>query len=105
MSNVIFIYNGISIKIPCSKEDKMKDICLKFASKVDININNIYCLYGGNIINLELKYKEIVMDNNEMKILVYEKEKEGLICPNCGENIDIYNNIEKMNNNIKDKLS
>ena len=108
MSAAIFIFNGNKIKIQCSKEDKMKDICLKFVSKINININDIYFIYGGNIINLELKYKEIVnkIDNNEMTILVYEKEKEGLICPYCGGNINIdINNIILFNNNIKNKLN
>ena len=107
MATAIFLFNGNQIKVQCSKEDKMKDICLKFVSKINMNINNIYFIYGGNIINLELKYKEInKIDNNEMKILVYEKEKEGLICPNCGENINIdINNIIIFNNNIKDKIN
>ena len=107
MSIAIFLFNGNEIKIQCSKEDKMKDICLKFVSKINMNINEIYFIYGGNIINLELKYKEVVnkIDNNEMKILVYEKEKEGLICPNCGGNINIdINNIIIFNNNIKEKI-
>ena len=56
MSAAIFIFNGNKIKIQCSKEDKMKDICLKFVSKINININDIYFIYGGNIINLESKY-------------------------------------------------
>ena len=105
MSTAIFLFNGNQIKIQCSREDKMKDICIKLAIKIDKNINNLYFLYDGKMINLELKYKEIVnkIDNNEMKILVYEKEKEGLICPNCGGNIDI-NNIIIFNNNIKDKI-
>ena len=39
-----------------------------------------------------------------MNILVYKKEKKGLKCPNCGENIDINKDIIKYNNNIKDIL-
>ena len=105
MASVTFIYEGVQIKVQCSKEDKMKDICNKYISKLDMNINSLYFLYGGNKIDLELKFKEQAnsMDNerNEMNILVYKKEEEGLKCPKCGEiiNIDIFENIIKDNNN------
>ena len=39
------------------KEDKMKYICYKFDSNVDININSLLFIYGGNKINYELTYK------------------------------------------------
>ena len=59
----------------------MKDICLKLKSKIEININEIYLLYNGNIINnMELKYNEIInkIDNelNIMNILIFDKEKK-----------------------------
>ena len=98
MSKVIFMIEGKKIEIQCSNEDKMKDICLKLAIKINKNINNLYFLYDGNIINLELKYKEIINSINEMNILVYERE--GIICPKCGENI----NIDVNDNNIEEKL-
>ena len=84
MSKVIFDYKGKKTTIQCLKEDKMKDICLKLTSKIEININNIYLLYNGNIINnMELKYNEIInkIDNdiNIMNILIYDKEKENEI--------------------------
>ena len=101
MSKVIFIFEGNRIEIQCSKEDRMKDICIKLALKIDRNINNLYYLYDGNIINdLELKYKEIKSRNDdEMNILVYEKE--GIKCPKCGEIINIENNKKE---DIKEKL-
>ena len=39
MSKVIFIFEGKKIEIQCSKEDIMKDICIKLAIKIDKNIN------------------------------------------------------------------
>ena len=100
MSKIIFTFEGNKIEMQCSNEDKMKDICIKLAIKIDKNINNLYFIYDGNIINLELKYKEIInsINLNEMNILVYERE--GIICPKCGENIII--DINK--DNIEDKL-
>ena len=102
MSKVVFIFEGRRIDIQCSEEEKMKEICLRLANKIDKNINNIYFLYNGNTINLELKYKEIKKSNNEVNILVYEKENEGMICPKCGETINISNN--NINEYIKDEL-
>ena len=55
---VIFTYEGLPLKVQCLKEDKMKDICNKYISKINININSLYFLYGGNQINLELTFKE-----------------------------------------------
>ena len=100
MSKVIFIFEGKIVEIQCKNEDKMRDICIKLAIKIDKNINNLYFLYNGNIINLELKYKEIInsININEMNILVYEKE--GIICPKCGENI----NTDINDNDIEEKL-
>lgn len=97
------------------KQDKMIDICQKFTSKVNININNIYFLYGGKKINFELTFKEIVNpiddEKNEMNILVYETafKSEGIICPKCGyiyninfelQIIDKLNNSNSNQNNI-----
>ena len=102
MSKVIFIFEGQRVEIQCKNEDRMRDICIKLAIKIDKNINNLYFLYDGKIINLELKYKEIInsINRNEMNILVYEKE--GIICPKCGENINI--DINEKEDEIKEKL-
>ena len=114
MAEVIFGYKGKKTIIQCLKEDKISDICLKFTSKIEININDIYFLQNGQIINMELKYNEIAnkIDNNsnKMNILVYDKENNGIICPYCGENIninidDIINKLIKNNDNIKNILN
>ena len=88
----------------------MKDICNRFATKVDININSLLFIYGGNKINYELTFKQHAssMDNNinEMKILVYKSENEEFKCKKCGEiiHLDILDNIIKYNNEQKDIL-
>ena len=97
MASVIFTYEGLPLKVQCLKEDKMKDICNKYISKININMNSLYFLYGGNQINLELTFKEqansIDKERNEMNILVYKIEDE-LSCPKCGEKINL--NTEKI---------
>ena len=99
MAEVIFEYKGYKTIIQCLKEDKMKDICIKYVSKINVDINNIILLYNGDIINIELKYNEIInkidKDRNKMNILVYDKDNNNnnIICPNCGENINIIDDI------------
>ena len=58
----------------------MKEIYNKFGNKVKIDVNKLYFMYNGNIINLELKYKQIINEidktKNKMNILVEEYKKE-----------------------------
>ena len=70
MNELEFIFEGQSIIIQCNSKDKMIDICNKFATKTQLNINNLYFLCNGNTINLELQFAQIKQDNNKTKILV-----------------------------------
>ena len=104
MAEIFFMFNGIQTRILCQKDELMKDICQKFSNKINIDINNLYFLYGGENIKEELKLnqqaKKIDLEQNQMNILVYErnniiknnsvkiKSKE-IICPKCGENCRI----------------
>ena len=71
MSNalVLFYLEGTIIRIQCSIEDKMKDICQKFSNKMNKNLNSYYFLYGGNPLNFQLRFKELAnfIDRKEMK--------------------------------------
>ena len=58
MATIVYIYNGISTSIQCSKEQKMRYICEKYCNKIDTNINSLIFLYGGNKLNLDKKYEE-----------------------------------------------
>ena len=110
MAKVLFSFNGKEITIQCSKEEKMKDICNRFATKININFNSLLFLYGGNKINFELTYRQSAnsIDNNynQMNILVYKNESEGLKCKHCGNIIylPLFDNIIKYNNEQKDTL-
>ena len=101
MSNasVIFSFEGKDILIQCSKEDKMKDICQKFANKIGKNINSLIFLYGGNQLDFQLCFKDLInfldKEKNEMNVLVYKNENDELKCPKCGEKIEL--NTEKIN--------
>ena len=92
-ANVLFTLDGSDLIIQCSKEDKMRDICQKYATKVNENLNSLLFLYGGSRINFELRFKEqansIDNDNNKMSILVYKNEIDEFVCPKCGERLKV----------------
>ena len=58
MSIVEFIFNGISTKIPCKPEEKMQDILSRYATKIEKDLNCLYFLFEGKILNKELKLSE-----------------------------------------------
>ena len=105
---VIFTLDGVDVSIQCSKEDKIKDICQRFANKVNKNINSLLFLYGENQLNLLLSFKDLAKDKNEMKVLVYTNENDEFMCPKCGEKIKL--NTEKIDdiissiNNLKETI-
>ena len=107
---VIFTLEGIDLSIQCNENDIMKDICQKYVNKINRNINTLVFIYGGNQLNYNLKYKDIIIDkeNKEMKVLVYSNENDEFICPKCGEKINL--NMEKIDdillsiNNLKETI-
>ena len=110
---VTFSLDQDNMTIQCTPEDKMRNICQRYTTKVGIPINLLIFLYGGNQLNMELKFKEHINQidkaNKEMKVLVVKKENENLICPKCGEKIKL--NTEKIdeiissNNSINDSIN
>ena len=112
-AKIIFNFEGRDLTIQCSPEDKIKDICQKFATKIDSNVNSLIFLYGGNKMNMELKFKEqansMDIDNKEMKVLVYKRENDDFTCPHCNTKFKL--NTEKIDdiilsiNNIKDTIN
>ena len=113
MSKIIFNYKGQETIIPCSKTEKMSDMCLRYVSKIQIDKNKIYFIYNGNIINQELIYEEISNEEdkkrNIINVLVEEINKtvinnniiksKDIICPQCKEEILIKINDYKINLN------
>ena len=57
MTEVMFFYNGITTEIQCNTSDKMKDICERFCSKANIDINSGCFLYNGDKIKEELTFR------------------------------------------------
>ena len=110
---VVFTLDGDELTIQCSSMDKMRDICQRYATKVNKNIDSLVFLYGGNQIIFNLSFQEqcnfLDKNNNIMKVLVYENENDKLICPKCGEKIKLkieeLNNIIISYNEIKDTIN
>ena len=112
-AKVIFNFEQSILTIQCSPEDKMRDICQRYSTKVGIHMNLLMFLYGGNQLNLELKFKEQAnsfdKSNKEMNVIVIKNDLDSFTCPNCGEKIKL--NTEKIdeiissNNNINDTIN
>ena len=82
-ANVIFSLDGIDLTIKCTIEDKMKDICQKYSTKINKNIDSLLFLYERNKVNFDLSFKEQANDidrnDHEMKILVNKNENNSNI--------------------------
>ena len=74
MASISFLYNGIETIIQCTTNEKIEDICKKFSTKINININNLQFLYGGQKIDYNFKFYEqansLDKERNKMNILV-----------------------------------
>ena len=99
-AKAIFTFDGAKLTIQCKTNDKMRDICQNFSTKVNKDMNSLLFLYGENLVNLELSFNSQAsnIDRNikEMKILVYNNEDKIFICPKCGEKLKL--NKEKIVN-------
>ena len=83
---VIFNYKNIRTGISCIESEKMINICERFASKIQEDVNKLDFIYNGDLINKELKYEDQVdeIDKREyiMNLIVNNKKKnEEIICP------------------------
>ena len=92
-------YKTVKTDIQAKFEDKMRQVFSKFTQKAQLNINNIYFIYSGNIINLDLTVKQIIntvdKERSIMSIVAIDKSNESgnnnkkispyIICPICKE--------------------
>jgi len=100
MNEVEFIYQEKKITIHCKENDLIKDICKSFALKLNLEIDSLFFIYGGEKINLGLTFIDLAnnidKERKKISIIVFQKDlnissnnvltiKE-VICPKCGEN-------------------
>ena len=111
-AKVIFTCDGISSIIKCSEEDIMKDICQKFALKIDKSIYSFMFLYEGEQVNYNSIFKELAIPrdrkNNEMKITVHKIKNNFISYPKYQEIFEIkkgnFNELILSYDNIRDEL-
>ena len=70
MSEIIFIYKGYEVPIQCSQGEKMKNVMEKLYQKLNVNKDNIYALYDGNILDQELNENQISKNLDNKKIIL-----------------------------------
>ena len=94
-----FVLNGMNLSAYGKKEEKIKDICNRVLNKYNVDINDVYLLHSGVLVNFESTLEEYLtpIDSNEGKInmLIYRKNErvnskeenlsKYIICPECGE--------------------
>ena len=101
---VIFNYKDKRRSISCIASEKMKNICERFASGIQEDMNKLDFIYNGEIIDKNLTYEEQVdeIDRGEytMSIIVVNRnnKNEEIICPECNE--DILIKLEKYRVNM-----
>ena len=90
MENIEFIYNGNSTIIQCNLNDKLEDICKKYATKIQVDLKELLFLYMGNKLNFDLELNKLKVNTEKIKILVYDYE----------EKLSLKFNLKDINNNI-----
>ena len=89
------IFNGNEKQIKSDKYTRIGSVLNNYAKEIDMDINNLYFIYNGDLINLEKSFDDICEKSKEINILVYEYENENdneelkisndIICPICKE--------------------
>ena len=94
---ICFTFNGIETKIQCSKNDYIRNIFQRYSTKIQKDLNEIYFLYEGKMINQEQKLSSLNSKDNVISIIVYPfdfdsennininslKKSKYIICPKC----------------------
>ena len=97
---IVFLYEQIELKIQSKSKEYIKNIIKKFLEKAEKDKQELIFLYNGKILNEEIQLKDIINDDNEIKISVYDinentniiqntenkKQSKDIICTKCGHN-------------------
>jgi len=104
MIEINFRFKGAVTKIQCNTNDKIIDICKKLALKIEEDINEIYFLYDGSMVDLSdkklrvgqllnnidksSKIMEMIVNKNNTTIINnnHKSKSKVIICPNCNGN-------------------
>ena len=73
--SVPFKYKDTKITIQCHSDDRMFNICKKFATKIDADVNSKVYIYNANILNLDLTFGQIQNTNDpEEEVKVFDNK-------------------------------
>lgn len=100
MSKVIFHFKESKTDIFCKENEKMREICSRYASKIGEDLDSLFFIYSGKSINLNLTFSEVINSSDSKNkcfiLLVYSIEDKFKInnlikskqtfCPKCSEN-------------------
>ena len=84
--NLIYMYNKYQIK--CNENDLVRNILIKYSSKLNKDIKELYFLYKGKILSLSNNFKiyKLKINNNiyvfnlNIKKSEENKEIENILC-------------------------
>ena len=93
-TNIIFNKNGLETTIQCKEDECLRDVCARYSSKENIQIDQFLFLHGGITLDLNIKVNQINSHNSQIKIVVISsnnsentvsanKESKHIICPTC----------------------
>ena len=87
-----FSFDGDKIIIPCNIDDKLEVIINRFSTKVRKDPNNLCFICNGQIIDINLKAKELInKGDNIIKFLVYLKSNIN----NINNQLMVFNSFKK----------
>ena len=72
-SEIIFIYEGNEVPIPCTPGEKMKNIMKRLYTKINVTKNDIYALHNGKLLDEEIYENQILKNQNNKKIILVYK--------------------------------
>ena len=109
---VTFNLEQIEITVQCLKTETMRTIIQRFRTKVQQSADSYMYLYSGGRVNMDLTFEQqanhLDRENNQMKILVYKTESNGIKCPYCGIQIKLGEDLDdiiKAYNNLKETIN
>lgn len=105
-AHIIFSYdNKEIIKIPCNKNEKMRNICTRFANKIHLNLDSLILTYSGQQFSYEMTFNQIANKYdqicNGMTILAY---KNNNISKEVTLNSTVDPSFSQYNNSYQQKL-
>ena len=84
--NAIFSYKESKISIQCNLEDKILNICQKFSTKINQDIESKIFIFMGKVLNLDSTLAEQINENfdkstniTEIVIQVYDNDKDTVL--------------------------